>query len=308
MRKRKQAAGERIRRPVKTNLIVKRTMVVLLVDRNTIWRSDVLTIETDSSSICNDNQPRIRTTPLYKIKHLMSLGYCVQPLQPGKKISPNGWRLAEVAFPSNKQVADWWQYTTQYGLYRNVCIVTGLLSGGLSVRDFDGQKGEDLYQQWRDRFPDLALTLPQVRTKDGYHVYARLSFEPRSNKDKDEVRTPGGELICGERVTAPTTFLDACDFEYSWIVDPVSVDLLPRLSPEQLMLPPDYESRTASGVSSVIRRPMASKRSMVSMGHVPLDDECGWHGSWRSETICCNSVRNTRPNGLAASTSTARHL
>ena len=51
-----------------------------------------------------------------------------------------------------------------------LAVILGIASGGLACRDFDAA---DAYHRWAADHPDLASTLPTVRTARGFHVYHR---------------------------------------------------------------------------------------------------------------------------------------
>ena len=82
------------------------------------------------------------------------------------------WRPYQSRRPTDTQIGR--VFTGRPGV-GGLAVVLGRISGGdggcLAVRDFDDQAG---YDQWAARRPDLAPTLPTVRTHRGYHVYCRL--------------------------------------------------------------------------------------------------------------------------------------
>lgn len=49
-----------------------------------------------------------------------------------------------------------------------LAVILGSASGGLACRDYDDA---DAYRRWAAAHPDLAATLPTVKTSRGYHVY-----------------------------------------------------------------------------------------------------------------------------------------
>jgi hypothetical protein len=55
-----------------------------------------------------------------------------------------------------------------------LAVILGSVSGGLACRDFDDP---DLYKQWAESHPDLAVILPTVRTHRGAHVYCHAPKE-----------------------------------------------------------------------------------------------------------------------------------
>jgi putative DNA primase/helicase len=84
----------------------------------------------------------------------------------------------------------------------NIGIVTGLVSGGLVVLDFDTD-ADLYYRRWRRLVGPLARKLPLAVTGKGYHVYVRteVSFPNRKlayNSEKRvliETRGEGGYII-----------------------------------------------------------------------------------------------------------------
>ena len=55
-----------------------------------------------------------------------------------------------------------------------LAVITGKVSGGLAVRDFDDA---DAYDAWANANPEDAASSPTVRTARGYHVYGTLDAE-----------------------------------------------------------------------------------------------------------------------------------
>jgi hypothetical protein len=90
-----------------------------------------------------------------------------------------------------------------------LAVITGLVSGGLAVRDFDDAGA---YQAWARTHPEDAGRLPTVRTSRGYHLYARL--------DAEQYRTlPDGELRADSKhyvVLPPSLHPDGTI--YAWTV------------------------------------------------------------------------------------------
>jgi hypothetical protein len=100
---------------------------------------------------------------------------------------------------------------------RNIAIVTGGVSGGLAVRDFD-QDGA--YEMWRDHHQDIAAALPTVRTARGYHVYAR------GEADKTMVFIDGEFRYGGAYVLAPPS-IHPGGVVYTW-TNPLA-DFVPQV-------------------------------------------------------------------------------
>jgi hypothetical protein len=66
-----------------------------------------------------------------------------------------------------------------------LAVVTGSVSGGLAVRDFDLA---DSYEAWAAQHPNDASSLPTVQTARGMHVYGRLDEEVFANLGDGELR------------------------------------------------------------------------------------------------------------------------
>lgn len=73
-----------------------------------------------------------------------------------------------------------------------LAVITGRISGGLAVRDFDI---EEAYLAWADANPDDASRLPTVSTARGYHVYGTLAQEKFSRLCDGELRADSGHYV-----------------------------------------------------------------------------------------------------------------
>jgi hypothetical protein len=103
-----------------------------------------------------------------------------------------------------------------------LAVVCGRVSGDLTIRDFDRA---DSYLGWAEAHPDLANTLPTVRTAQGYHVYFRRAEVDRTISLGDgELRGEGGYCLL-----PPSTHPDTGQ-PYTWVVPP-SRDILPLVDP-----------------------------------------------------------------------------
>ncbi len=93
-------------------------------------------------------------------------GWSIVPMtfDGGKKPCPVSWRRYQQQAPSEATLRRWFRN----GKYPALAVVLGVVSGNLACRDFDDPKA---YEQWAEKFPELAKTLPTVRTGRGYHVY-----------------------------------------------------------------------------------------------------------------------------------------
>jgi hypothetical protein len=106
-------------------------------------------------------------------------------------IPVRGKRPASLWRPFQERAADRATLTRMFARpgITGVAVVTGAVSGGLAVRDFDRA---DAYRVWADAHPADAARLPTVATARGFHVYGR--------RDVEEFRTlADGELRADSR-------------------------------------------------------------------------------------------------------------
>ena len=72
-------------------------------------------------------------------------------------------------------------------------IMLGEVSGNLCCRDFDEEKG---YEIWKKRYPELARTCPTVKTARGYHVYFRCEeLKKTTQLDDGELRAANALVV-----------------------------------------------------------------------------------------------------------------
>lgn len=101
------------------------------------------------------------------------------------------WREYQRRRPSPAELRRW----VRRGLFGNVGIVCGAVSGHLVVLDFDAQSA---YTAFRARFPDLAQTYTVATGGGGRHVYLRVDSLPPSRRGQ------GVELCAeGRQVVVP---------------------------------------------------------------------------------------------------------
>jgi len=110
------------------------------------------------------------------------------PLYFGTKVPAVKWSLWQENKPSWNKVANAFSTT----LYRNIGILTGAISGNLTVLDFDKPNE---YAVWHRQYP---LDTRTVRTSRGIHVYLRLVKLPSGTLSME-----GGEIKSSGYVVAP---------------------------------------------------------------------------------------------------------
>ena len=142
-------------------------------------------------------QPRSDTGNLLLAEalRLHSLGLSVLPLGKDKK-PPIKWKGLQTVAADETQIREWFRKPSVTGLG----IIVGPVSGNLAVRDFDTKES---YMAWKRAHPDLAARLPTVRTKRGYHVYARIRNCKYVKFEDGELQAPSEDGERGHYVVAP---------------------------------------------------------------------------------------------------------
>jgi hypothetical protein len=144
-------------------------------------------------------------------------GWSVIPTKADKKPAVSSWKAFQTKATPPEQLRGWFERVKST---TGVGIVLGSVSRHLYVRDFDDP---DEYKRWRAAHPDLAATLPTVKTRRGYHVYARWEGVKTATM-------PGGELRGnGAYVLAPPS-RNADGGVYAWVV-PLPESSLPEVDP-----------------------------------------------------------------------------
>lgn len=129
------------------------------------------------------------TDPASAAQRYLTLGFSVIPLK--GKVPVVTWRAYQRRRPTQAELLRW----ARRGLFQNVGIVCGEVSGDLVVLDFDAPGA---YNAFRARFPDLARTYTVATGGGGWHVYLRVDALPPSRRGQ------GVELCAeGRQVVAP---------------------------------------------------------------------------------------------------------
>jgi len=147
-------------------------------------------------------------------------GWAIVPMvfDKDKKRCPVRWKLYQNLQPTTKKLGEWFRN----GNYPALAVVLGAVSGRLASRDFDDAKA---YEQWADEFPELAKTLPTVRTGRGYHVYFTAQVYKTVHFTDGELR--GEKSLC----CLPPSRHPAGK-GYDWIV-PLPDNELPEVDPAE---------------------------------------------------------------------------
>lgn len=146
-------------------------------------------------------------------------GWSVLPVKADKKPAAPAWKARQTLRALPEEVPAW------FGRLKNMAgvgVVLGPVSGDLAARDFDDPAA---YRRWAESFPDLAATLPTVKTARGYHVYFRAAGVKTQKLGDGELR--------GERTyTVLPPSPHPTGTAYSWIVS-LPEDEVPEVDPEE---------------------------------------------------------------------------
>jgi hypothetical protein len=119
------------------------------------------------------------------------------------------WRPFVDRLPSDAELRAWFNTRRNRGRADGIAVITGGVSGALAVRDWDRVGA---YERWCEKHPALARSIPTVRTRRGYHVYAT------SNLAKT-VTLPDGEYRGGPALTVSPHSLHATSGQiYLWVI------------------------------------------------------------------------------------------
>jgi hypothetical protein len=155
-------------------------------------------------------------------------GWSVIPIDSsrGKKTPPKGfkWKPYQSRRPTEDETKRWFGPDSNAN---GVAVITGDISGGLACRDFDQPKA---YHDWTAAHPELARSLPTVRTARGLHVYLRAEEDRFAELGDGEYRGTSRQ-IC---ILPPSRHPAGVFYQWSVplppgelpIIDPVKVGFL----------------------------------------------------------------------------------
>ena len=168
------------------------------------------------------------TTPLINVAlyyHRKGINV-VKAYYKGKCPPKNGeWEKYKTERVPESKVYEWFGPGTSYS---NMSAISGPISGGLTVLDFDSSK---VYEHWQERKPRWAAKLPTSKSGRGYHVFIR------SNLTKDDLTSfDKVDIKAGGLVSLPPS-MHKNGVRYEWIIPlPENVKELPLLDPYDLEL------------------------------------------------------------------------
>lgn len=132
------------------------------------------------------------------------LGWNVIPVI--NKVAPVRWSVYQSASVDEVTLRWWFKHGFRDG---DLAVINGPVSGNLACRDFDDPAA---YRRWADAHPDLANTLPTVRTPRGYHVYFRCAPGKTRPGVDGELRLTGYNVVPSGPVYE--------DHMYCWVQPP----------------------------------------------------------------------------------------
>ncbi len=155
-------------------------------------------------------------------------GWCIIPVPYGKKAARIRWGRYQESRPDEKQIRKWFATNN-----RNIAVIVGEVSNGLTCRDFDTIAE---YHLWVSKYPDLAKMLPTVQTSKGMHVYFEGHIKGIKHIANGELRGNGGYCLL-----PPSVHPDGAI--YQW-VNPVFNGNLLAIDPELAGFIPDVTEQT----------------------------------------------------------------
>jgi hypothetical protein len=147
-----------------------------------------------------------------------------------KKPAVTRWRQLQERLPGDRAIGKMFEQAARVD---GVAAVTGPVSHGLCVRDFDTTDG---YLAWARARPNFARRLPTARTGRGFHVYIRLpkGFGPVYKAWRSG--TMKGELLgTAKRYIVLPPSLHPSSKRYAWVwKEPFKFRDLPVFTPEDV--------------------------------------------------------------------------
>ena len=106
-------------------------------------------------------------------KKLLNKGCSLVPIKPGKKAPSIEWKIYQRSLPTEHEIYNWFN-----GTENQLGLVTGNVSGGLFILDFDGLNWEETFREFLDHFPEFENGRI-VQTGSGRpHVYGKCPDLP----------------------------------------------------------------------------------------------------------------------------------
>lgn len=194
------------------------------------------------------------TTYLDDARRYAALGWCILPMRwtrDDRKCPAVPWKQFQTRRPTDAEMVAMFSKRGVKGLG----VLAGPVSGDLCVRDFDDASA---YVAWAERYRDLAMTLPTVRTHRGYHVY----FTALVGR---VVPLGDGELRGADFCVLPPSEHPKGGV-YGWIIEPTAAPL-PVIDPVMAGLAPEGFERHGHKTAQRQHKPtQANSKSVVGGG------------------------------------------
>jgi Bifunctional DNA primase/polymerase, N-terminal len=171
---------------------------------------------------------KIENTFLEQALDYHRLGWCVIPIPQRQKAARIKWSKYQQIRPDEAHVKKWFSNGS-----RNIAVILGEVSGGLTCRDFDTMTE---YEKWSAGFPDLARTLPTVQTARGMHVYFEGHVKGIRHIANGELRGSNGYCLLPPSIHPDGPI-------YQWKIPVKNGDLL-ILDPKLAGFMPDVTEKT----------------------------------------------------------------
>ena len=131
-------------------------------------------------------------------KDYINKGWSVIPIQKGtKQPSLSEWTPYQDKLPNPSELERWFKETDH-----QIALVTGCVSGGLFILDFDGKQWSIAFEEFCRAFPEFEDTLIVETGSGKVHLYGRCPDMPRGLTKKVKKMFPDEVLSEGEKPTA----------------------------------------------------------------------------------------------------------
>ena len=143
------------------------------------------------------------TSMLEAARKYVSQVYSVVPIKKGEKRPSISWDEYQSRLPSDSELCSWFENSDN-----QIGIVTGNVSGGLFILDFDGDDWEKAFYEFLGRFEEFVDSLIVKTGSDKAHIYGiclempkGLTKEVKNFKGAVIEISPSGEKVTIEEAT-----------------------------------------------------------------------------------------------------------
>lgn len=179
-----------------------------------------------------DNHGNVKNL-LYEAIEYRRRGWSVIPVI-GKRPALQSWTSFQTHRADENTLRNIFDHDSITGLG----VITGVVSGGLAIRDFDQADG---YHKWASEYPAEANSLPTAETHRGFHVYGRRDAEDFRDFGDGELRMDSKHYT----VLPPSRHPEGS--VYRWLIplptEGVQLPLLPESLTQQLRHPTEQQHR-----------------------------------------------------------------